>query len=282
MSWRAAPGRPAAREIPWKNQLQLISSYLNSLPLLQVLPFMRFILGFLSGVIGLLAGWFGLAALVIGFSGPDRDGGTAMGAFFNIGPIGGLAGFAAGVWLFTKIGLVSESPSPPSAERSSAAPELAPALERTHVSRAFAVAVLVVAGGLAWWAWYELIRSPYLTRGDMTLDLQFRLPSGMALPPDATDVHVAVKEGQQDAGGMLNAQWHGTDGDRRALLAHATLSRKTGERTVTLEFPGLPPLTWQVDLPSDPDPTPGYSFWQLPDNASAPKIEMHFRLTAER
>ena len=49
----------------------------------------------------------------------------------------------------------------------------------------FAVAVLALAGGLAWWAWYELIRSPYLTHGFMTLDLQFRLPPGMVLPPSS-------------------------------------------------------------------------------------------------
>src|ERR1700693_4121466 len=139
---------------------------------------MRFILGFLSGVIGLLAGWFGLAALVIGLAGPDRDGGLAMGAFFNIGPIGGLVGFAAGVLLFIKIGLVSQGTSAPEAVRSDAASAPSP----TRVSSPFAVAVLVIAGGLAWWAWYELIRSPYLTHGFMTLQLQFRLPAGMALP----------------------------------------------------------------------------------------------------
>ena len=201
---------------------------------------MRFILGFLSGVIGMLAGWFGLALLVISLAGSGHDGGGAMGAFFQIGPIGGLAGFVAGVLLFAKIGIVSQAPSPPDAERSDAAPALA----RTRVSPAFAVAVLVLAGGLAWWAWYELIRSPYLTHGYMTLDLQFRLPPGMALPPDVTDVHIAVEEGQQqDPSVMLGAAWHGTDGNRRVILAHATLSRKTSRRVVNLELPGVPEQT---------------------------------------
>jgi hypothetical protein len=239
---------------------------------------MRFILGFLSGVIGLLAGWFGLAALVIGLAGPDRDGGVAMGAFFNIGPIGGLVGFAAGVLLFVKKGIVSQGASSPDAERSGAAP----APVRTRVSPTFAVAVLVIAGGLGWWAWYELIRSPYLTHGYMTLELQFRLPPGMALPPDAADVHIAVEEGQQDAGVMLGASWHGTDGDRRVILARATLSRKTSRRVVNLEFPGIPEQTWKLDLPSDPDPTRGYTPWRLTSSTSAPKIEMNFRLSSER
>jgi MFS family permease len=239
---------------------------------------MRFVLGFLSGVIGLLAGWFGLAAFVIGVSGPDRDGGLAMGAFFNIGPIGGLVGLVAGVLLFAKIGIVSQVTPPPDAERSDAAP--APA--RTRVSPTFAVAVLAIAGGLGWWAWYELIRSPYLTHGFMPLKMQFRLPAGMALPPDATDVHITVEEGQQQAEVMLGSGWHGTDGDHRVILASVTLSRKASRRVVSLELPGVPEQTWRLDLPSDPDPTPGYSPWRLPNSTSAPKIEMNFRLTADR
>src|ERR1700733_12951816 len=68
---------------------------------------MRIVLGFLSGVVGMLAGWFSLAFLVIALAGPDRDGGVAMGAFFNIGPLGALIGFGVGVGLFVKFGLVA-------------------------------------------------------------------------------------------------------------------------------------------------------------------------------
>ena len=108
---------------------------------------MRFIIGFLSGVLGLLAGWSGLAAIVVGLGGPDRDGGLAMGAFFNIGPIGGLVGFVAGILLFIKIGMVSQGASAPDAEQSDAVPAAA----RTRMSPIFAIAVLALAGGLAWW-----------------------------------------------------------------------------------------------------------------------------------
>src|ERR1700756_1827169 len=69
---------------------------------------MRIVLGFLSGLVGMFAGWFGLAFLVIALAGPDRDGGVAMGAFFNIGPLGALIGFGVGVWLFVKFGLVAQ------------------------------------------------------------------------------------------------------------------------------------------------------------------------------
>jgi hypothetical protein len=238
---------------------------------------MRFIIGFLSGVLGLLAGWAGLAFLVIGLAGPDRDGGIAMGAFFQIGPLGGLLGFIAGVVLFIKFGMKSKAVPSPDAEPASA-PTDSP---KSHASPAFAVVVLLITGGLAWWAWYELIRSPYLTHGFMTLEMQFRLPAGMALPPDATDVHVTLQEGQQPTDVMLGQSWHGTDGDRRAILATATLSRKTSRRVVTLELPGVAPETWQLDLANDPDPTPGFSPWRLASGSPSPAIEMDFQLHAD-
>jgi MFS family permease len=239
---------------------------------------MRFILGFLSGALGLLAGWSGLAALVIGLAGPDRDGGLAMGAFFNIGPIGGVVGFVVGMLLFIKFGLVPRATPPSDAERSGTAPAAA----RTRVSKAFAIAVLALVGGLAWWAWYELIRSPYLTHGYMKLELQFRLPPGMALPAEATDAHIVVEEGAQYADVQLGRSWHGTDGDRRVILAWTSLSRKTSRRVVRLELSGVPEQAWQLNLASDPDPTPGYSPWRLSSPTSTPKIEMNFRLSADR
>jgi hypothetical protein len=150
------------------------------------------------------------------------------------------------------------------------------------VSPAFAAIVVLLAAGLSWWGWYELIRSPYLSHGYMTLELQFRLPSGMALPADAKDVHIVVWEGQQGNDVTLGRAWHGTGGDRRVILAKASLSRKTSRRVVTLELPGVPEQTWQVSLPSDPDPTPGFSPWRTSSAAAASTIEMNFSLSADR
>lgn len=233
---------------------------------------MRIILGLLSSLIGMLAGWFGLAFLVIALAGPDRDGGVAMGAFFNIGPIGALIGFVAGVWLFSRKGVVSATlPS-----------DTAAAPTQTRISRPFAVSVVVIAGSLTYWGWYELIRSPYLTHGFMTLELQFRLPAGMGLPQEATDVHIAVQEDQQHAGVMLGQGWRAHDGERKAILATATLSLKTRQRIVRLELPGVPEQIWRLALSSDPDPMPDYSPWRLPDSASPSQIEMSFRLGADR
>ena len=261
-----------------------------SLTSFRVLPILRFILGFLSGVLGLLAGWSGLAALVVGLAGPDRDGGLAMGAFFNIGPIGGVAGFVAGVLLFVKFGIVPQPTSPAAAERFDASPDAvatatadvpAPAAARTRVSPIFAVAVLAITLGLAWWGWYELIRSPYLSHGFMKLELQFRLPAGMALPGEPTDVHITVSEGTQFTDVLIGRAWHGTDGDHRVILASATLDRKTSRRVVSLELPGVAEQSWQLDLASDPDPTPGYTPWRLSSRSPAAKIELNFRLSAE-
>jgi hypothetical protein len=203
------------------------------------------------------------------------------------------------VLLFIKIGQVPQVTSSPDAERSDAAPapkqvpqitsspdakrsDVAPAPKRTRVSPIFAVAILIITGGLGWWGWYELIRSPYLTYGFMTLQLQFRLPSGMALPSEATDVQITVGEGQQRIDVNLGPTWHGTDGDHRVILASASLMRKTNRRVVSLGLPGVPEQTWHLDLPNDPAPTPGYSPWRFPDATSTPKVEMNFRLSADR
>jgi len=245
-------------------------------------PLIRFAIGFLSGVLGMLAGWTGLAALVIALAGPDRDGGLAMGAFFNIGPLGGLIGFVAGVLLFVKLGQVKMAQVSPVAFAGADSSIAAPAARQTRVSPIFAVAILAITAGLGWWGWYELIRSPYLTHGYMTLHLQFRLPAGMALPAERSDVRITVGEGDQSTDVSLGRSWHGTDGDRRVILASASLMRKTSRRTATLELPGVPEQTWQLDLPSDPDPTPGYSPWRLPGRTSAANIEMNFSLTADR
>lgn len=244
---------------------------------------MRFIIGFLSGVLGMLAGWAGLAALVVALAGPDRDGGIAMGAFFNIGPIGGFVGFIVGVLLFIKIGLVRKSPPSPDVAPADAAsaPAPAPAPAPRRLSPVFAGIVVAIVAGLAWWGWYELIRSPYLSHGYMTLALQFRLPPGMELPPEATDVHITVEEGEQQTSVLISRRWRGTDGDHRVILATASLSMKTSRRVVTLALPGVAEQTWQIDLPSDPDPTPGYSPWRLASGNAAPKIEMNFALTAD-
>jgi hypothetical protein len=219
----------------------------------------------------------GLAFLVISLAGPDRDGGIAMGAFFNIGPIGGLVGFGAGIWLFTKIGFVRESAPAPAADKSDAATR-----PQTRISRLFAGAVLAIAATLAWWAWYELIRSPYLTHGFMTLNLQFRLPLGMSLPPSGEDVQITVQEGQEQTIVTLGQSWRAHDGDRKVILATATLDMKTSQRVVSLALPGVPEQNWRLDLSYDPDPTPGYSDWRLPSSGSATKIEMNFRLSADR
>lgn len=238
---------------------------------------MRIILGLLSGLLGALAGWSALAALVIMLAGPDRDGGIAMGAFFNIGPIGGVAGLIAGIWLFTRIGLVRTDAASPVAETSDAAPR-----SGTRLSLPFTVTVLLVTAGLAWWGWYEFIRSPYLSHGFMTLELQFRFPAGASLPDNKDDVRIEVEEAQGFAIAGPAVNWRAHDGDRVAIIASASLMYKTRHRAVRLTLPDMPAQSWPIDLPSDPDPTPGYSPWRVASQLSPTKIEMHFRLRADR
>ncbi len=254
---------------------------------------MQLIIGLLSGVLGMIAGWYGLAALMIGLLGPDRDGGLAMGAFFNIGPIGGLVGFVAGVFLFIKKGRAAQVASSPDAGRSEAATRSGgpQPLTRTRLSRPFAFVVLAVSGGLVWLAWYEFIRSPYLTHGadaEMTLSLQFRLPPGMASPEHSEDLYIEVDDGDGHAFAIYGDKWFGPgkwyrqDGDRTVLLASAELNKITYWRRVVLTLPDVPATIWTLDLDSDPYPIPDYTPWRQANGAPASKIELRYRLTADR
>lgn len=67
---------------------------------------MRYVVAFLAGVIGLALGWI-VAAFAFLFIGglvgvSDFEGQRAMLAFFAVGPVGGLIGLIAGVWLSRK------------------------------------------------------------------------------------------------------------------------------------------------------------------------------------
>lgn len=238
---------------------------------------MRVILGLLSALLGALAGWSGLAALVVALAGPDRDGGIAMGAVFDIGPIGGVVGLAAGLWLFTRFGLVRNAAPQPAAESSDAASH-----RTTRLSAPFAFTILLAVAVLGYWGWYELIRSPNLSHGFMTLAIEFRLPPGMTLPDKEEDVQIEVEEATGYANAMLPANWRAHDGDRKAIIASASLMYKTRHRAVSLTLPGGPTQSWPIDLPSDPDPTPGFSPWRVASGPSQANIEMHFRLSADR
>jgi len=245
---------------------------------------MRIILGFLSGVVGMLAGWAGLAFLVVALAGPDRDGGIAMGAFFTIGPFGAVIGFAAGIFLFVKFGLAARPVAPaaqPPFQSPAAQPPIQPATAR-RISRPFAAVLVVIVGALAWWGWYEFIRSPYLTHGDMTLALQFRLPENVAAPADTKDVQILIDESGHFWPGQLNENgWHGHQAGRVVILATVAMSYKARRRIVTLSMPGVPSQAWILDLPSDPDPTPGYTDW-LPSSDAPDAIALNYRLTADR
>lgn len=110
---------------------------------------MRFVVGLVSAVLGMLAGWFGLALAIIAVSGPDRDGGIAMGAFFGIGPIGAVVGFVVGLIAFRRLGLVRTA-VPDEGGQSAPTP--------SEISRPYAAVVLTIAACLALWTWVELLR----------------------------------------------------------------------------------------------------------------------------
>ncbi len=67
---------------------------------------MKFVIAILAGLFGLAIGWivaaFGFLIIggIVGVS--DFEGQRAMLAFFAVGPIGGLIGLVAGIWVAIK------------------------------------------------------------------------------------------------------------------------------------------------------------------------------------
>ncbi len=72
---------------------------------------MRFFLRILSGAAGLLGGWFLTGIISINMTEP-RDLGDFFVAFVMVGPIGGLVGLGACLWLFSKLVVVRKPGSP--------------------------------------------------------------------------------------------------------------------------------------------------------------------------
>jgi hypothetical protein len=166
-------------------------------------------------------------------------------------------------------------------------PKPAPA----RISRPFAVVILATTAVLAWWGWYEFIRSPYLTHGadaEMTLAMQFRLPPGLTLPASADDLELTVDDGSGHASTYYGEKWFGAgqwsarDGDRQVLLASAELNEITYWRKVRLKLPNAPEQVWSLGLDADPYPVPDYTPWRAANGSPGATIEMRFRLTADR
>lgn len=228
---------------------------------------MRYVIGFLSGILGALAGWFSLAMLVIALAGHDQDGGIAMGAFFQIGPVGAVIGFILGALVFIKLGQKRVSTE-----------------DRTQRRRAaplYALVVVGIAAMLSYWGWYTFIRSPYLTHGFMTLTMQFKLPPDAEVPAASDDVHINIYEGSGQTDVIFLPNWLRKDGGASIITATATLSMKTQDRVISLEMPGVAVERWILDLPYDPDPTPAASLWRMPDGNPAKPIQLSYQLGAD-
>jgi hypothetical protein len=66
------------------------------------------------------------------------------------------------------------------------------------------------------------------------------------------------------------------------LFASAELNKITYWRKVSLRLSNVPEQVWSLDLRADPYPILEYTPWRGANGSQASKIEMRFRLTADR
>jgi MFS family permease len=220
---------------------------------------MRVFLSCLAGLVGLIAGWAGVALLVLLPSGGgDQALGKAVTFFLLIGPIGGLAGLILGVWL-ANVWLNRKG----------------------RASWLYTVVILLLAVEVVGlWRSFQPLPPPPDTNPVMTLELQFRLPPDMALPPRPSDVRIEVAEHWQAfEWARLSEPWHGQEDGRLVIFATiSTQTRPTEGRAVKLTLPGPLVGYWSLDLR---DPISDLSPWRLPNTSSNDmKVEMRYRLHA--
>lgn len=222
---------------------------------------MRYLRVILAGIAGLAIGWIGAAALTILCGNlvgiVDRDGGYAMMAFFAIGPVGGIAGFIAAIWLLGHF-----------TGRKGARAFLA----RSLVA-AMGIAAIAAATGAAFW----MMRPGTVTNGlPPELVFEIRMPRGAVPPPLVSRDEALARRSPIEL-----ATGHDTmsatvdelreDSGRPLVIGRVEMYFRDRNRLLVLKRDDGD-IVFEIDLPSDPEHSDSFGEWQRPvlvDGAAA-------------
>jgi hypothetical protein len=219
---------------------------------------MRIILAILAGLFGAAAGWAAIAfaALVIsGYLGmSDFEGEREMTAFFGFGPVGGLIGLVAGIWLAVRYG---------GGQRS-----FGVLAKRSAI--ALGVIVLLAAGVLGYLSTFDEV----VDRNGPTplAEFEIRLPAGVPAPArEGFRIVLDTDKSQTDA--SLHTDWLRQDGDRAVLIGSLPLYVNTTQRIIVLISAGRPDYLFKLNLAGDPQGSPDMGRWQKVDYVAEARKE---------
>lgn len=208
---------------------------------------MTFILAVLGGLAGATLGWIAaaFAAFVIsGYLGvSDFEGARGMGAIFGIGPIGGLIGLAAGIWLVLRIRGVRGF--------------------KAHASRTpFVVAGIaaLLSGGL--WMAYEMRPNLNDNGAPPRLLFEIRLPPGITLPASREAIGITLATEKNSMPGAVFSGQDRMDGDRPVIAGSVEMYYRSSWRILELKLPGQPDRLFLLKLASRPGHDKAFRDWE--------------------
>jgi hypothetical protein len=209
-----------------------------------------------GGIAGLLIGYFVAAFasnIVMGWLGvSDFEGGRGMAAVFAFGPLGGLLGLIAGIWL----GLRRRGGQP-----------VGKALARAGI--AVLAIVAIAAGGLAVYYFSIPHRLDYDEAG-ASLEFELRAPADFALPEDPYKIEVTLDTDlNQQPAIWLDPALRQEDG-RQVLSGTVELYYRTSSRLLVVRFPDGRDRIFRLGLAAKPDPEDGWSDWRSVDFVGLP------------
>lgn len=211
---------------------------------------MTWLVAIIAGIVGAALGWavaFGVT-LAIGTLAGGSDFEIAMLAMWAVGPIGGLAGLIAGVFL---------------------------ALRRQGPVRLSAVAlkvpvVALAIGGLAWaggWALYEM--RPTLgtsSSGPPRLDFEIKLPPGIVPPEQPGRIGIQLNTERNRMPGEISPARTRQEDGRAVLAGSVELYFRSSWRLLEVAMsPGEPNRIFDLKLAARPGHMTKYGPWRRVD-----------------
>jgi hypothetical protein len=214
---------------------------------------MRVFLAILGGLVGAAVAYAvtAFAALVIGsyVGASNFEGQAATTAFFGFGPVGGLVGLVAGIWLALRAG---------SPERNFGA------IAKPAIG-AFAAIALLIAGAFAYLSTFD---ETVERNGPTPLaEFEIRLPAGVPAPA-RQGLRITLDTGRNQTDVSLHTDWMRQDGARAVLVGSVPLYVNTTERIIVLRSSGRPDYLFKLKLAGDPTGSAALGPWQKVDFAA--------------
>jgi len=213
---------------------------------------MIYLLAAFAGFAGAVAGWLVTGILAVAIAGvfgmTDFEGARGMFGFLFAGPIGGLVGMVASVWIVLRFGLSRTSPMRMLA----------------RVGGVLAAIALIVAGAI-------VVRlatlDTYTDTLPPTLEFEVRVSASLAAEDPAT-IRVELHTDKNAIEGIVHRQPRAEDA-AQIFDGIVSLDFKTRARVLAVFMPGLPTRLFRLRLARDPDSTTTLGPWMKPNHLDA-------------